>query len=146
MLETEFRAVMPDGAVRGLMVRGRADYDEAGAPVRLAGISMDITARKGAEERQRLLLDELNHRVKNTLATVQSIAQQTGRATGDGQAFEGAFVARINALARVHDLLTTVAWQGASLASVVAQTLAPLPGPGAGRADDLSGPRCAARP
>jgi two-component sensor histidine kinase len=86
---------------------------------------MDVSDRHAADERQRLLLDELNHRVKNTLAAVQSIALQTGRAADTARAFESAFIARINALARVHDLLTRVAWEGASLSEVVAQTLAP---------------------
>lgn len=125
VLETEHRTVAPDGSVRWVLVRGRADYDEDGAPLRMAGVSLDITARKAAEERQRLLLDELNHRVKNTLAAVQSIALQTSRAAEDGAGFEAAFIARIHALARVHDLLTKVAWEGASLAEVLAQTLAP---------------------
>jgi PAS domain S-box-containing protein len=124
-LEAEYRTVTPEGEVRWLMVRGRAVYDEGGVPLRIAGVSMDITGRKAADERQRLLLDELNHRVKNTLASVQSIALQTGRASGTAAAFESAFVSRINALARVHDLLTAVAWEGASLADVVGQTLSP---------------------
>ncbi|HEX3919265.1 MAG TPA: HWE histidine kinase domain-containing protein [Caulobacteraceae bacterium] len=125
LLEAEFRTLTPAGRLRWLMLRGRADYDAAGAPLRIAGVSMDITARKAADERQRLLLDELNHRVKNTLASVQSIALQTGRASSTASEFEGAFVSRINALARVHDLLTAVAWEGASLADVVGQTLSP---------------------
>jgi len=91
---------------------------------------MDVTARKTADEGQRLLLDELNHRVKNTLSAVQSIALQTGRSVDTPQAFETAFVARINALARVHDLLTEAAWQGASLSDVVGRTLAPYEGAG----------------
>ena len=66
------------GSTRWLLIRCRAFCDEIGAPVRVAGISMDVTARKAADEGQRLLLDELNHRVKNTLSAVQSIALQTG--------------------------------------------------------------------
>ncbi|HEY2661558.1 MAG TPA: HWE histidine kinase domain-containing protein [Caulobacteraceae bacterium] len=124
-MESEHRTLSPDGVVRWMLVRGRAVYDEHGVARRMAGVSLDITARKAAEERQRLLLDELNHRVKNTLATVQSIALQTGRDTGTGANFEGAFLARLGALARVHDLLSRVSWEGASLAAVVQQTLAP---------------------
>jgi two-component sensor histidine kinase len=130
VLEAEYRTLMPDGSTRWLMIRCRAFCDEAGAPVRVAGVSMDITARKAADEGQRLLLDELNHRVKNTLSAVQSIALQTGRSVDTPQAFESAFVARINALARVHDLLTEAAWQGASLGEVVGRTLAPYEGDG----------------
>jgi PAS domain S-box-containing protein len=130
LLEAEYRTVTPRGEVRWMLLRGRADYDEGGAPLRIGGVSMDITERKAADERQRLLLDELNHRVKNTLASVQSIALQTGRASETAAAFESAFVSRINALARVHDLLTAVAWEGASLADVAGQTLSPYRSPG----------------
>jgi PAS domain S-box-containing protein len=130
VLEAEYRTLMPDGSTRWLLIRCRAYCDDAGEPVRVAGVSMDITARKTADEGQRLLLDELNHRVKNTLSAVQSIALQTGRSVDTPQAFESSFVARINALARVHDLLTEAAWQGASLGEVVARTLAPYEGGG----------------
>lgn len=123
--ETEYRTVAPDGVERWILVRGQAVYDEEGSARRMAGVSLDITARKTAEERQRLLLDELNHRVKNTLATVQSIASQTRRHSSAGPAFEAAFLARLGALARVHDLLSQAAWEGASLADVVQRTLAP---------------------
>ncbi len=124
-LDTEYRTLSPEGVERWILVRGQAIYDETGRASRMAGVSMDITARKAAEERQRLLLDELNHRVKNTLATVQSIALQTRRGTETPAAFEAAFLARLEALARVHDLLSQVSWEGASLAAVVRQTLAP---------------------
>ncbi|HXQ16567.1 MAG TPA: HWE histidine kinase domain-containing protein [Caulobacteraceae bacterium] len=130
VLEAEYRIITPGGGTRWLLIRCRAYCDDAGAPVRVAGVSMDVTARKTADEGQRLLLDELNHRVKNTLSAVQSIALQTGRSVDTPQAFESAFVARINALARVHDLLTEAAWQGASLGEVVARTLAPYEGGG----------------
>jgi PAS domain S-box-containing protein len=123
--EIEYRTRSPDGVERWILVRGQAVYDEDGSARRMAGVSLDITARKTAEERQRLLLDELNHRVKNTLATVQSIASQTRRHSSAGPAFEAAFLARLGALARVHDLLSQAAWEGASLADVVQRTLAP---------------------
>ena len=81
-MDVEYRTLRPDGQIGWVLARGRAAFED-GRAVRLAGISLDITARKAAEEHQRLLLDELNHRVKNTLATVQSIAMQTLNA-GDG--------------------------------------------------------------
>lgn len=140
-LEIEYRTLSPEGVVRWILVRGQAVYDEAGSARQIAGISLDITARKAAEERQRLLLDELNHRVKNTLATVQSIAVQTRRDTQTPAAFEAAFLSRLAALARVHNLLSHFSWEGASLADVVQQTLAPYVAAGAstGRLD-LNGP------
>jgi PAS domain S-box-containing protein len=138
-LESEYRTLTPDGETRWILVRGRAAYDEDASPVRMAGVSLDITARKNADEHQRLLLDELNHRVKNTLATVQSIAIQTGR-TADAASFERAFLARIAALAQAHDLLTEVAWDGASLKDVIARTLAPYKVERATGRVELSGP------
>jgi len=86
----------------------------------------DITGRKGAEQRQRLLMDELNHRVKNTLATVQSIAMQTSRGADSPAAFFDAFKARLHALARAHDVLTTRAWQGVGLHEIAREALAPF--------------------
>ena len=90
----------------------------------MLGVSLDATDRKRAEERKALLLDELNHRVKNTLATVQSIAMQTQRNAKTPAAFGEDLTARIAALARAHDLLTQASWDGTSLGEVVGQTLA----------------------
>ena len=123
-LESEFRVVTPEGETRWILLRGRASDDEARPTARMTGVSLDITERKRADERQKLLLDELNHRVKNTLATVQSIARQTRRAA-EPAAFEEAFLSRLTALAQAHDLLTAVAWEGASLKDVIARTVAP---------------------
>ncbi len=79
----------------------------------------DISAEKAAEEHQRLLINELNHRVKNTLAIVQGVAAQTFR--GDGIAAESrhAFDGRLAALAAAHDILTQRSWEAASLHQVV---------------------------
>jgi PAS domain S-box-containing protein len=86
----------------------------------------DITTRREAEECQRLLTNELNHRVKNTLAVIQSMAAQTARFTPDPTAFNVAFSSRVIALARVHDILAKTAWAGAMLDDVVATSLAPF--------------------
>ncbi len=142
-LEVEYRTLRPDGQVSWILARGRAAY-EAGRPVRVAGISLDITERKAAEHRQRLLLDELNHRVKNTLATVQSIALQTRRSVSEPFGFDEAFQKRLEALARAHDLLTERSWEGASLDDVLRRTLAPYAsdaGKGAGARVRLRGPK-----
>jgi PAS domain S-box-containing protein len=85
----------------------------------------DIRGEKAAQERQRLLTHELNHRVKNTLAIMQSIAGMTARFTPEPEAFRQAFSARLIAIARVHDILTRGAWSGATLKEVVEVTLAP---------------------
>ncbi|HET6467720.1 MAG TPA: PAS domain S-box protein [Geminicoccaceae bacterium] len=85
----------------------------------------DITERKASEERQTLLLAELSHRVKNTLAVVRSIAQQS--LAGDRPLDEAreVFIRRLGALAAAHTLLTASAWRGADLRQVVAGELAP---------------------
>ncbi|MDB5454621.1 MAG: sensor histidine kinase [Caulobacter sp.] len=120
--EVEYRTLRPDGQTGWILARGRAAFED-GRAVRLAGISLDITDRKAAQDHQRTLLEELNHRVKNTLASVQSIAMQTLRHVEHPSMFNTSFIDRIHALGRAHELLTEASWQGASLADVVERTL-----------------------
>jgi len=117
--DIEYRVCTPGGEVRWVHARGRAAQtaDHGGAR-RMAGVSLDITERKRTEERQKLLLNELNHRVKNTLVSVQSIASQTLRTTDTPEAFRDAFEGRLMALSHTHDLLTQQNWQGASLREI----------------------------
>jgi two-component sensor histidine kinase len=89
----------------------------------LAGASRDITDRKQAEDLQRLLLNELNHRIKNTLATIQAIATQTLRSAPDLPSAREALERRIHSMAQAHDLLTLRAWTGANLTEVVMRAL-----------------------
>ena len=77
------------------------------------------------ERRLELMVNELNHRVKNTLATVQSLAGASGRDAASVAEFRAAFDTRLLALARAHDLLSRTGWEGADLGEVVRQTLAP---------------------
>lgn len=85
----------------------------------------EIAARKKIEEHQKLLLDELNHRVKNTLATVQSIAAQTIRSSPEPRAFRQAFEARLIALSQAHNLLSLSNWRGVELTDLVRRELTP---------------------
>jgi two-component sensor histidine kinase len=94
-------------------------------PVYFVGILHDITEQKHAEEQQRFFLNELNHRVKNTLATVQSIASQTLRTTETPGQFREAFEGRLLALSKTHNLLTRQSWREAELRDVAEQELAP---------------------
>jgi two-component sensor histidine kinase len=107
---------------------------------------LDVTDRKRNEERQGLLLDELNHRVKNMLAIIQSIASQTLRATPEPAAFKAAFSARLAAFARAHSLLTKELWQGAALRDIVATALAPFGAEERGDAISIDGPAVVIRP
>src|SRR3546814_15883599 len=78
-----------------------------------------VTQRKRAEETRHLLIGELNHRVKNTLASVQAIANQTLRHTQSPADFAAKFTGRIQALARAHSLLSSATWQGANLKELI---------------------------
>lgn len=101
--------------------------DEHGRIVGASKIARDITGRKETERLQRALMDEMKHRVKNILATVQAIARQTFGGHLDTEAASAAFDARLLSLSRAHDLLTRERWDGADLATVVAEVLAPYP-------------------
>ena len=85
----------------------------------------DITHRKKAEEHQRVLIHELNHRVKNTLATVQSIASQTLRNACTMHEAKEALESRLFALSRAHDVLTRENWDAANLHEIVSQAVEP---------------------
>lgn len=85
----------------------------------------DVTDRVFAQEQQKLLIDELNHRVKNTLATVQAIADQTLRTTADPASFRSAFESRLMALSATHDLLTAEGWRSAGLRDVLLGEMRP---------------------
>jgi PAS domain S-box-containing protein len=100
---------------------------------------VDITERKQAENRQKVLIDELNHRVKNTLATVQSLAGQTARHADGLEDFTERFEARLLALSRAHDLLTTRHWEGASLDVLVHDVLTAMTG-NAAQQIEMGGP------
>src|SRR5918997_5660624 len=89
------------------------------------GILQDITDRKHAEQRQHLLIRELHHRVKNTLATVQAIVGSTARTASSIDEFYQGFVGRIVSLARTHNLLTEDLWQKAALEELIQTELGP---------------------
>ena len=84
---------------------------------------LDVTERKKAEQTQRLLIGELNHRVKNTLATVQAMASQTLKHTLTPQDFARTFTGRIHALSKAHSLLSAATWEGACLSELVREQL-----------------------
>jgi two-component sensor histidine kinase len=89
---------------------------------------IDITDRKKYEDQRELMVQELNHRVKNTLATVRSIAQQTFRHAETHEGFQQTFLARLVSLAKTHDLLTQRNWEAASLRALLLAELNPYRG------------------
>jgi len=123
--EVEYRARHRDGSTRWISSRGRLTRDPDGRPIRMTGVIWDATARREAEERQNLLLAELDHRVKNTLSRVQSILTQSLRGADSMEAFAQAFEGRIAATARAHNLLTRESWRGADLRLLALEELAP---------------------
>ncbi|WP_112663128.1 PAS domain-containing protein [Microvirga flavescens] len=108
-----------------LATQGQTSYSPNGVAIGMTGVVQDITDRKLAEERQNLLIRELHHRVKNTLATVQAIVGSTARTTSSIDEFYQGFVGRIVSLARTHNLLTEDIWQKASLDQLVQTELGP---------------------
>ena len=97
--------------------------DSGGRIIGASKVARDISDRRRAEETQRLLIDELNHRIKNTLATVQAISTQTLRRAATPADFVESFNGRIKALARAHGLLTGGSFQGAELTDLVREQL-----------------------
>ena len=124
--ELEFRIVRANGEIRWCTVAAVASFDASGSPVRVSGVTTDITERKEAETRQALLAREVDHRAKNTLAVVQAIVRMAKRDTIEDYALsvEG----RIGALAQTHELLSQSRWEGADIRSLVQEELAPYQG------------------
>jgi PAS domain S-box-containing protein len=107
-----------DGAWRVLETTARPTFAGNGAFSGMIGVNVDITEREEADAHKQLLINELNHRVKNTLAVVQSVAWQTFRTPGLRDPRVSAFEGRLSALAQAHNLLAAEAWQSASLEEV----------------------------
>ena len=122
---SEYRIRRQDtGEIRYLHGTGEFTYATGGQASRFSGVVFDVTELKRHEQRQQMLINELSHRVKNTLATVQSIAVLSFRSrSGDGTADD--FVARLMVLARGHDLLSRKNWDGAPLYELVKLAVAP---------------------
>lgn len=124
--EVEYRVKQIDGSWRWLSAWGLVEFDGAGADKRavaIVGASRDLTERKQGETLQRLLLDELNHRIKNTFAAIQAVTSQTLRAARDLPSAREALERRIVSMANAHDLLTARAWTGADLNDIVVRAL-----------------------
>ena len=128
--DVEYRVRQPDGSWRWLSAWGLVEFEGEGEnrkPVAIAGASRDLTERKQGEQLQRMLLDELNHRVKNTLATVHAITAQTLRIAADLTSARETLEQRIISMGKAHDLLTARTWAGADLAEVVTRALEAFP-------------------
>jgi PAS domain S-box-containing protein len=122
--QMEYRVRRPNGEIRWCLSSAAATRDASDEIIRVSGVTMDITDRKAAEERQTLLSREVDHRAKNALALVQSIVRLTRRTNPNDytRAIEG----RIDALSRVHTVLSQSRWQGADLGGLLREELAPF--------------------
>ncbi|RYD67054.1 MAG: PAS domain S-box protein [Verrucomicrobiaceae bacterium] len=96
-----------------------------GNVIGIVGVSRDFSETKRTQETEKLLLDELNHRVKNTLATIQSLAVQTLRSTPEPEQFGPNFLGRLQGIALTHNILTEASWSGAKLEDVIRAELIP---------------------
>ncbi|MGA7993833.1 MAG: HWE histidine kinase domain-containing protein [Bradyrhizobium sp.] len=110
--------------------------DAGGDVVQYFASLIDLSKHKEDEVRSRMLIDELNHRVKNTLSTVQSIVWQTLRTTTDPKAIRQSIESRLFALSRSHDLLTREKWESAGLLDIAHDAMEPF-GVSGGRADRI---------
>ncbi len=120
----EYRIIRPSDEIRWVETRCFISYDAVGYPKRVVGVSIDITERKRTEEHQRALIAELDHRVKNVLATVSAVAGQTLETSSSMDHFVAAFDGRIRSMATAHELLSTRQWQGMPMAELVRREFA----------------------
>ena len=141
--ELEFRMIRPDdGRVLYICSAGVAPPASSGGGRRLIGVVQDITQRHAEDDARNALVAELDHRVKNVLASVQSLAAQSARKTTSLDAFLKTFAGRLEAMASAHTLLTATRWRGAEIGNVATAELGGL-APGQAR---WSGPEILLNP
>ena len=117
----QYRIRQPDGSDLWVEASGRCEHDEEGHPTYFPGLIVDVQERKLAEQQQRTMINELNHRVKNTLAIVQSLAAQSFSGASSVESAAEVFNARLISLSHAHDVLTREHWQSALLSDLVQQ-------------------------
>ena len=121
----EYRIIRTSGEVRWVESRCFITYNGSGHPHRVVGVNIDIAERKRVEERQRTLLAELDHRVKNALSTVSAVVSHTRQGSRSIADFVRALDGRIRSMASTHELLSYYGWEGVSLMELVRRELAP---------------------
>ena len=120
----ETKRARKDGSLVDISLTVSPLKDAAGRVIGASKIARDITDQKQVQERQALLVDEMKHRIKNTLSIVQAIAMQTLRDTPLAE--RDAFISRLHSLSHAHDVLTNENWHRASLSNLVEFTLEPF--------------------
>jgi PAS domain S-box-containing protein len=139
--QVEFRVRRSNGELRWCTGTAAASVDGAGNVVRISGVTIDVTERKEAEERQVLLAREVDHRARNALAIIQSIIRLTRAKSVDD--YVATVEGRIKALALAHTLLSDSRWHGADLGTLVAEEFAPYR---SGNKIELKGPNVSLSP
>jgi PAS domain S-box-containing protein len=140
---SEYRIVRPDGTIRWIETRCHVEYEQDDRAKRLVGVNIDVTERKRAEEARRILNAELDHRVKNALATVSAVVSHTRQGSRSVDDFVAALEGRICSMATTHALLSSRRWEGISLAELVRRELAPY---AAGKNTEIRGPEVILNP
>ena len=130
--DVEYRILRPDGEIRWIHDKAFPIIDQSGAVVRMAGVSKDITQRKRSEaelvrrgEAERILRCELDHRVRNNLASLMTLIDMSERAASDLPGFAAAIKGRVNAMATIHSFLSRTSWSDVSLREMVAALTPP---------------------
>jgi len=121
----EYRLVQRDGTIRWVLARGRCYHDAAGRPTRFPGVATDITERKEAEQRAKLLSEEINHRVSNLLTVVQAIVARTLDEAQSITVARETLIQRVAALGRAQAAITTRAGWRIDLRDLVTIAVAP---------------------
>ncbi|MBP0445470.1 PAS domain S-box protein [Roseomonas sp. SSH11] len=116
-LEAEYRYLRPDGSLRWHLMRAEVRFGADDQPERIVGVLLDITERKEAEERQSLLMREVDHRAKNALAVLQAAVRLTQ--AQDLESYKRALEGRVSALARAQSLLADERWAGTNLRALL---------------------------
>jgi PAS domain S-box-containing protein len=139
----EFRIVRPCGTIRWIEARSFIEYDQAGHVKRVVGVNIDITERKRTEEARKILNAELDHRVKNALATVIAVISHTRPGSRSVVDFATALERRIRSMATTHELLSSSHWQELSLIELIRRELAPY---AASKNTEIGGPTVLLKP
>ncbi|MHC4909938.1 MAG: PAS domain S-box protein, partial [Planctomycetota bacterium] len=127
---SEFECMLADGRMLACSLVPLPDRLD-GAP-RLMWLTTDVTERRALEARQQLMMAELDHRVKNMLASMVSLAEQTANTSGSLEEFAECYIGRLRSLARTHEALAATKWSGVDLLEVLQLTVLPF-------ANDASG-------
>ena len=135
--------ILRKGVVRWIETRNRFFYDQAGRATQAIGVSIDITERRRAEDHMSQLVAELDHRVKNALATVKAVVSHTSEGSKSVANFVVALEGRIRSMATTHELLSASRWQGVLLAELVRRELAPY---ATGNNIEINGPEVVLKP